>query len=144
MTKCCCRLTSGVSPTFDQLLSRSLVKLCDIFPGTDAILLMRQDASVVYHQMIGSEESRDMASVICSLKRAALQLSVILGQCGCPSFHVKGVKTVISCYDAGSEFLLAIMTTMTQEEQAKFDMSQADTQVTQLLDEVRLLLTGSM
>jgi predicted regulator of Ras-like GTPase activity (Roadblock/LC7/MglB family) len=141
----CCRLPAGVSPSLQQQLARALLKIGDVFPGTDMILVLRQDGSAVYYQQLAADaDQAEVISVVSSLKRAALQLADTLGQTQCPALHVKGSKNIFSCYDAGTEFTLAFFTPMSESELEFFDTSQADTLMVPILDELKLLLQGSV
>ena len=140
----CCRLPAGVSPSLHQQISRSLVKIGDIFPGTDVVLVLRQDGSVAYQQLVGETETAEVISVVSSLKRAALQLSDSLGQSECPVLHVKGGKNIFSCYDVGPNCTLAFFTPMPEADLEIFDSSQADLMMTPIVDELKILLLGSV
>jgi predicted regulator of Ras-like GTPase activity (Roadblock/LC7/MglB family) len=141
----CCRLPAGVSPSLQQLLARALIKIGDVFPGTDMMLVLRQDGSAVYYQQFAPDaDQAEVTAVVSSLKRAALQLADTLGQTQCPALHVKGGKNIFSCYDAGTEFTLAFFTPMSESELELFDTSQADSLMVPILEELKILLQGSV
>ena len=140
----CCRLSSGVTPSLEQQLSRTLTKVTDIFPGTDLVLILRQDGTVAYQQLTGTVEQVEVVSVVTSLKRAALQLADTLGQSQCPALHVKGGRNIFSCYDAGPDLTLAFFTPMPESAVELFDTSKADSLMVPVLEEVKLLLMGSV
>jgi predicted regulator of Ras-like GTPase activity (Roadblock/LC7/MglB family) len=140
----CCRLSAGVTPSLQQQLSRSLIKIGEIFPGTDTILVLRQDGTVAFQQIAGDVEQAEVISVVSSLKRAALQLAETLGQSECPALHVKGGKNIFSCYDAGPEFSLAFFTSISEPDLECFDTSEADRKMVAIIDEVRSLLWGTI
>jgi predicted regulator of Ras-like GTPase activity (Roadblock/LC7/MglB family) len=140
----CCRLPAGVTPSLQQQLARTLVKIGDVFPGTDMILVLRQDGSAVYQQLAADADQAEVISVVSSLKRAALQLADTLGQTQCPALHVKGGKNIFNCYDAGTEFTLAFFTPMSESELELFDTSHSDTMMIPILDELKILLQGSV
>jgi predicted regulator of Ras-like GTPase activity (Roadblock/LC7/MglB family) len=140
----CCRLPAGVSPSLQQHLSRTLVKIGEIYPGTDIVLVLRQDGTVAFQQVAGETEVAEVVSVVSSLKKAAVQLSGTLGQSQCPILHVKGGKNLFSCYDLGSDCTLAFFTPMAEADLEILDSSQADVQMVPIIDELKIMLLGSV
>ena len=140
----CCRLPAGVTPSLQQQLARAMVKIGDVYPGTDMVVLLRQDGSVAFQQLAAETDQAEVISVVSSLKRAALQLADTLGQSQCPALHVKGGKNIFSCYDTGSEFTLAFFTPMSESDIELFDTSNADNAMVPIIDELKVLLAGSI
>mmetsp|Transcript_32948 Transcript_32948/g.77659 ORF Transcript_32948/g.77659 Transcript_32948/m.77659 type:complete len:144 (-) Transcript_32948:7-438(-) len=143
MSSCCC-LSSGVTPTVQQQLEKTMGKTKEALPGTDVVVLLKGDGSMIYQHTTADVNASEAASVVVGLRRAARQLGDTLGQSRCPAIHVKGGSTVFSCFEVENDLVLAVFRRMDEALVDQLDTTESDAAINPVMEEIRVLMQAAV
>jgi predicted regulator of Ras-like GTPase activity (Roadblock/LC7/MglB family) len=110
-----------MSPDVVQRIHGKLRDVSNIFPGTTTIVVLGHDGQLKLHESPANAKVENVAVMVASLKRAAVQFGDTLGQMESPVIHVVGQHTIFSCYHLGPN-LLAFFSGMAGTATELFDL----------------------
>jgi predicted regulator of Ras-like GTPase activity (Roadblock/LC7/MglB family) len=110
-----------MSPDVVQRIHGKLRDISNVFPGTTTVVVLGHDGQLKLHQSPANTKVENIAAMVSSLKRAAVQFGDTLGQMESPVIHVVGQHTIFSCYHLGAN-LLAFFSGMAETAIELFDL----------------------
>eukprot|EP01114_Cavostelium_apophysatum_P022733 TRINITY_DN8325_c0_g1_i3.p1 TRINITY_DN8325_c0_g1~~TRINITY_DN8325_c0_g1_i3.p1 ORF type:complete len:145 (-),score=8.18 TRINITY_DN8325_c0_g1_i3:4-438(-) len=137
----CCSSASNLPPKIQRQALAKLKEVEGVFPGTHGCFLLYPSGKIMIQSNTSDVIKEGELAVITKLKSAALQSADILKERECPTIHIQGDTYLFSCYSVG-ENSLVFYSDIRSKSTETFDTSAGDAEITQLCEQLKLILNG--
>jgi hypothetical protein len=139
-----CGCKSGPSPAV-ALIEDQLDCIEAVFPGTHFVCVLgpMPKSELLASRVVDEAHKPDeVIPLITHLKRVAAHFANTLESksVDCSTIHIKGAKSIFSCYNVEGSNLLAFYSTMHGAELEAFDLAAADAAMVPIIDELSVLV----